>query len=152
MAVKVLIEHRNFEQLFCTTIKNFSRQMRQPYVCVANESNQSDYKQLRLIFRPLTNQLLDWCWIQEWPNYHIVVNYCSVFFPLFSARFRINCCETNNEPYLQSNFDSHSCDIRKSRATSCAKSRVNRLHLSLYSYLWYRTLSFSILIMNGKNS
>ena len=57
MGVEVLIGHRNFEQLFCKTIKNSSRQMRQPYAFAANESTQSDYKQLRI--RPLKILLLD---------------------------------------------------------------------------------------------
>ena len=33
--------------------------MRQPYAFAANESTQSDYKQLRI--RPLKILLLDWC-------------------------------------------------------------------------------------------
>ena len=48
VGVEVLIGRRNFEQLFGKTIKNSSRQMRQPYAFAANESTQSDYKQLRI--------------------------------------------------------------------------------------------------------
>ena len=51
---QVLTGHRNFEQFFCKTIKNSSGQMLLPYAYVANKSTQSDYKQLRLIFRPST--------------------------------------------------------------------------------------------------
>ena len=43
-----------FRTTFVKQKKNSSGQMLLPYAYVANKSTQSDYKQLRLILRPLT--------------------------------------------------------------------------------------------------